>query len=98
MARIIANFILFLNLTGDEALAPDMAVQMMEDLANDLQALDKGFLRELVDAFPVIAPEYSGEAQQLVFNISRGFHLEEALASDDPVKLAELEARREAED
>ncbi|WP_167706685.1 hypothetical protein [Sphingobium fuliginis] len=52
----------------------------------------------MVDAFPVIAPEYRGEAQQLVLNISRGFYLEEALASDDPVKLAELEARREAED
>lgn len=98
IARIIANFILFLDMTDDETLDPDAAVQMMEELAGDLQAMDKGFLRELIDSFPVIASEYSGEAQRLVLSISRDFYLEEALAADDPARLAELEVRREAED
>lgn len=98
IARIIANFTLFLELTDEENLNLDTSVQMMEELAGDLQALNKEFLRELIDAFPVIAQEYSGESQRLVLDIPRGFYLEEALAADDPVRLAELEARREAED
>ena len=96
IARIIANFSLFLDLTDDDTLDPDQAVQMMELLATDLQNLDKGFLRELIGAFAVIAPEYSGEAQRLVRNMAYDFYLEEALAADDPVRLAELEALREA--
>jgi hypothetical protein len=98
VARIIADFSLFLDLTDEDLLDPDVAVKMMEALAVDLAALDKGFLRELVDAFAEIAPEYSGEAQDLVRNMARDFYLEEALATDDPVKLAELEAKRDAED
>ncbi|OYY89943.1 MAG: hypothetical protein B7Y45_10265 [Sphingomonas sp. 28-66-16] len=96
MARIIANFSLFLDLTDEDLIDPDEAVEMMELLGTDLQALDKGFLRELIDAFAVIAPEYSGEAQRLVHNMAYHFYLEEALAVDDPVRLAELEAIREA--
>ena len=98
IARIIANYILFLDMTDDENLNPDTAVQMMEALAGELQNLDKGFLRQLVDAFPVIASDYSGEWQKLVLNISLDFYLEEELAADDPVRLAELDAIRDARD
>lgn len=95
IARIIADFVVFLELSDDEILDPDMAVKMMEGL--DLEVLDKPLLRELIDAFDAIAPEYNGEAQHVVRSIAHGFYLEEALAADDPVKLAELEARRDAE-
>lgn len=98
IARIIANFVVFLDLTDDDVLDPDTAVQMMEGLAGDLEALDKAFLRDLIDAFAVIAPEYSGEAQALVRAIPQSFYLEEALAVGDPEKLAELEALRDAQD
>jgi len=96
VARIIADFILFLDLTDDDKLDPDAAVQMMEWLGSRLDALDKGFLRQLVDAFAVIAPEYSGESQKLVRDIANDFYLEETLAADDPVRLAELESLRDA--
>lgn len=96
IARIIANFSLFLDLTDDDLLDPDEAVQMMELLGADLQALDKAFLRELVDAFAVIASEYTGEAQKLVRDIPYSFYLEEELAAGDSVRLAELEALRDA--
>lgn len=96
IARIIADMILFLDQTDDEILDPDAAVEMMEWLGGRLDALDKGFLRELVDAFAVIAPEYSGESQELVRDIPYGFYLEETLAEGDPVRLAELDALREA--
>jgi hypothetical protein len=85
-------------MTDDDILDPDVAVKMMEALGADLQALDKTFLQELIDAFQIIAPEYSGEARELVRTIPHGFYLEEAVAADDPVRLAELAARRDAED
>lgn len=98
IAHIIADYVVFLELTDEEELNPDSAVKMMEALADQLENLDKKFLRELVDAFAVIAAEYSGEAQEVVRNIAHSFYLEEALAADDPVRLAELEALRDARD
>ena len=97
VARIIADLFLFLNLTDEEILNLDASVDMMEDLATRLHDLDKEFLRELVDAFAVIAPEY-GQSEQLVRDIPYSFYLEEELAADDPVRLAELEAIRDARD
>ena len=96
IARIIADFVLFLDLDEDRTIDADDAVQMMEWLGHRLEAIDKDFLRQLVDAFPVIASEYGGESQELVRDIPYGFYLEEGLAADDPVRLAELEAIREA--
>lgn len=96
IARIIADYIIFLDLSDDDILDPDVAVKMMEAIGPELEALEPAFLRQLIDAFQVIAPEYSGPAHDIVRNMAREFHLEEALAADDPVKLAELQARREA--
>jgi hypothetical protein len=98
IARIIADFVLFLELTDDETLNPDEAVEMMELLGSRIDELDKVFLRQLVDAFAVVAPEYSGKSQELVRDIPYMFYLEEELAADDPVRLAELEALRDARD
>ena len=96
IARIIADVFLFLNLADEETLDPDEAVEMMESLAHRIEGFDKEFLRALIDAFPAIAPEYAGESQHLVRDIPHSFYLEEALAADDPVRLAELEALRDA--
>ena len=96
IARIIADFIVFLELTDDDTVDPDAAVQMMEGLAGDLAELDKGLLRELVDAFAVIAAESTGEVQEVIRNIAHNYYLEEAIAADDPEKLAELDAMRDA--
>ncbi len=98
IAHIIADYVVFLELTDEDDLNLDTAVKMMEALASQLEELDKGFLRELVDAFAVIAEEYSGEAQKVIRNIAHNCYLEEALAADDPVRLAELEALRDARD
>lgn len=97
-ARIIADFSLFLDLTDEDQLDPDTAVEMTEWLGHRLKNLDHDLLRELIDAFAVIAPEYTGEAQKLVRNMARDFYLEEELAADDPVRLAELDAIRDAAD
>lgn len=96
VASLIAEYVVFLSLTDEEELNLDTAVKMTEALAGHLEEMDKGFLRELLDAFPVIAEGYSGEAQEVVRNIAYSLYLEEALAADDPVRLAELEALRDA--
>ena len=96
IAHIIADYVVFLDLTDESELDPDTAVKMMEALAGQLEHLEKGFLRELVSAFAIISAEYSGEAREVVRNIPYSFYLEEALAADDPVRLSELEALREA--
>jgi hypothetical protein len=98
IARIISRFVVVANLTDDDALDPDLAVELMEQLSADLEALDQDFLRRLVDAFPAVAEEYDGEAKEIVRNIPHSFYLEEALAAEDPARLAELEALRDARD
>lgn len=98
VAGIIAEYAVFLTLADEDELNLDTAVKMTESLADRLEAMDKGFLRELVEAFPVIAEGYSGEAQEVVRDIAYSFYLEEALAADDPVRLAELEALRDTRD
>jgi len=98
VAGIIVEYVVFLELTGDDELDPDTAVKMSESLAASLEELEKGFLRELVDAFPIVAEEYTGEAREVVRDIPHSFYLEEALAADDPAWLAELEALRDARD
>ena len=87
VAGIIAEYVVFLTLTDEDDLNLDTAVKMTESLANHRDEMDKGFLRELVDAFAIIS---AGR------DIPYSFYLEEALAADDPIRLAELEALREA--
>lgn len=98
MARIIISFMDFLETPDEDIVNPDNAMQIMEYLGAQLEDLEKGFLRHLVDAFYAIAEEYTGEMRESVRSIPDGFYLEEALAADDPVRLAELEAIRDARD
>jgi hypothetical protein len=81
IARMIAHIVLFLELTDEESLHPDNAVDALEQLGADLDLLEKGFLRELIDAFETIAPDY-GEDAQMVRDIPSYFDLREQLVED----------------
>lgn len=96
LARIIADILLFLELSGEDKLNLDESVEMSEWFAHSLEQSDKVFLRELVDAFAEIAPEYGEAGEATVRDITRAYGLEELLAADDPVRLAELEALDDA--
>ena len=52
VADMIAEHGVLLSMTEEDDLHFDAAVQMMEALAVHFEELDKGFLSELVDAFP----------------------------------------------
>lgn len=97
IARMITHFVLFFETSSENIVDPRASVKMMEGLIYDLEQLDRKFLRELVDAFPIIAPEYGPQWEESVRTIPYGFYLEETLAEGDPVRLAELEAIRDAE-
>ena len=93
VARIIANVAMFLEGTDDETLDLDTAIKGMEMLGADVARLDKDFLQEVVDSFATIAPEYEGEWEQFVRDIPSEYALDEALAADEPIKLAALDAK-----
>lgn len=96
IAQIIADAVVFFELVDDETLDPRICVKQMELLGYRLENLERTFLRELVDAFPVVAAGYEGRAAEVVRDIPYYFFLEEELAADDPVELARLEAIRDA--
>ena len=96
VAHIIAGFVVFLELADEETLDRNAADKMMERLRLGLEGLDKAFLRELVDAFAVIAEENSGQVQEVIRNIAHRFYLEEALEAGDAVRPAELKPLRDA--
>jgi hypothetical protein len=82
IARIIAHFVVFLECTDEENLDP---VQVIEQLASDMEALDRDFRRELAAAFDVAALDYDGEARDLVRNIAEYFGLlDDYLDEKDP--------------
>ncbi|WP_445190893.1 hypothetical protein ACT009_09720 [Sphingomonas sp. Tas61C01] len=95
---MITNFVMFLEGADEEILDPDAAVEMLETLGYDLDQLDRAFLRELIDAFAVVALEHDEETAKSVRSIPSGFYLEELLAEDDPVAMAKLDAIRAAAD
>ncbi len=97
-ARIIAELIVFEDGSDEDEVDPDLMCKIMEGLAADLEGMNHADLRRLVDAFPVVADELGGDEGNLVRNIPYHFYLEEALAGDDPVRLAQLEAERDARD
>ena len=85
IARMIAHYVLVMNIGDDEVIDQDAAVEAMEMLASDLAALDKEFLRELIESFAVIASEYKGASGDLVRNIPEHLGLEDELVDDDAV-------------
>ena len=96
LARLVANVALFFDLCDDDVLDPRVADKRMELLVHDLKLIDRELLRDLVQDFGVIASEYDGEAAEYVRDIPYAFMLEEVLAEDDPIRMAELEARSDA--
>ena len=75
IARIIANFVIFLEHTDEDQVELDTAVRITEELATDMEALDLHFRRELATAFAVIAPDYKEQVRDSIRNIPSDFGL-----------------------
>lgn len=96
VARMIANLVIILECSSEEQIDPDYAVDCLDAIGPQFRYFENPFLRELIDAFAIIAPEYKGLEQDIVRSIPESFWLEDQLAEDDPVRLAELDALRKA--
>lgn len=95
-AHLIVSYALFLRNTDEGVIKPDVAVREMKRLQCLIEGLGKDFIRQLIAAFAEIAPGYYAD-EEIVRNLARDYHLEETVAADDPVRLAELKAQRDAE-
>ena len=90
IARIIADFVIFLEHTEEEQLELDTSVRITEELATDMEALDLGFRRELATAFAVIAPDYNEHVRDSVRNIPSDYGLfDDQPEGDEPSPSAE---------
>ncbi|MBB4839637.1 hypothetical protein HNP52_002706 [Sphingomonas kyeonggiensis] len=76
IARILANFTLALDYSG-EIIDADDIVKIQEVMGADMQALDPESRRMLSDAFRRIAPEYDGDFRKAVESMPEDFGLED---------------------
>jgi hypothetical protein len=61
VVRAIAEVAVFLEFSGEDAINPDAAVQMLEQLASTLQMMNQKNKSSLCSLFENIAVEFSGE-------------------------------------
>jgi hypothetical protein len=76
VAVAIANMAIFFEFCSDDTLNDDTAIQVMEQLCGDLQALDENSRRELAASFRAIAPRYEGEVRAFVEDMPYAFGIE----------------------
>ncbi|WP_051583644.1 MULTISPECIES: hypothetical protein [unclassified Sphingomonas] len=74
IARLIANFLLNIELTDEGTMHPDDACQILEQAAHDLSLIDKAWLDQLTQAFAEIATEYPDDQAEFVRNIPANFY------------------------
>ncbi|QJU56928.1 hypothetical protein HL653_03185 [Sphingomonas sp. AP4-R1] len=78
VAIAIANMAIFFEFCSDDTLDPDTAIQVMEQLSGDLQALDENSRRELAASFLAISSRYEGEVRAFVEDMPHAFGIEES--------------------
>ena len=66
LIKIIADLAIFLEFTSEERLDADTAVEMMEQMAAELQLLDAEDRQDIVRDFLVISAEYTGDKSEFV--------------------------------
>lgn len=76
MARAIANVAIFLEFSNEELIKEDASVEAMEQLAADLQAMDRPARIALSKALKEIAGSYDAESAQFVAELPEAFGIE----------------------
>ncbi|CAM7823174.1 MafI family immunity protein [Lelliottia nimipressuralis] len=75
LIKIIADLAIFLEFTSEEQLDADIAVEMMEHMAAELQLLDAEDRQNIVRDFLVISAEYTGDKSEFVKELPESFGL-----------------------
>lgn len=66
LIKIIADLAIFLEFTSEDRLDADTAVEMMEQMAAELQLLDAEDRQDIAKDFLVISEEYTGDKSEFV--------------------------------
>jgi hypothetical protein len=83
IARLVANLLLFIEGSDEDAIENDTAVHIIEQISADLESLDKSFLRKLITAFENISPEYDDGDDKFVRDIPVDLSLDPSPLDDD---------------
>ena len=83
VARLVANLLLFIEGSDEDAIENDTAVHIIEQISADLESLDKSFLRKLITAFENISPEYDDGDDKFVRDIPVDLSLDPSPLDDD---------------
>ncbi|WP_156143848.1 hypothetical protein [Sphingomonas taxi] len=83
VARLVANLLLFIEGSDEDAIENDTAVHIIEQIFADLESLDKLFLRKLITAFENISPEYDDGDDKFVRDIPVDLSLDPSSLDDD---------------
>ncbi len=97
-ADLLVTIMQVLEFAGEDKIDGDFAVDSMEHILFQISKMDKESLQELVDALQVVAPSWGAgkTGETYVRQFAEGYGILDMLWEDEPEKLAELEAQREA--
>lgn len=75
LVKIIANLAIFLEFTDERQLDPDLAVEMMEQMAAELQSLNDDDRKNITKIFQDISREYTGDKCEFIKKLPESFGL-----------------------
>lgn len=75
LIKIIVDLAIFLEFTSEDRLDADTAVEMMEQMAAELQLLDVEDRQDIARNFLVISAEYNGDKSEFVKELPESFGL-----------------------
>lgn len=75
LVKIIANLAIFLEFTDEGQLDPDLAVEMMEQIAAELQSLNDDDRNDISKIFQDISREYTGDKREFIKELPESFGL-----------------------
>ncbi|UJD92436.1 hypothetical protein FS594_27270 (plasmid) [Rahnella aquatilis] len=75
LVKIIANLAIFLEFTDEGQLDPDLAVEMMEQIAVELQSLNDDDRNDITKMFQGISREYTGDKREFIKELPESFGL-----------------------
>ncbi|WP_456311306.1 hypothetical protein [Serratia proteamaculans] len=75
LVKIITNLAIFLEFTDERQLDPDLAVEMMEQMAAELQSLNDDDRKDITSIFQDISREYTGDKCEFIKELPESFGL-----------------------
>lgn len=75
LVKIITNLAIFLEFTDEGQLDPDLAVEMMEQMAAELQSLNDDDRKDITSIFQDISREYTGDKCKFIKELPESFGL-----------------------